>query len=87
MTFAPLGLLFKTVMGSFIGRCVAAALLGLVAIQGYGWVKFNQGSKTAATTINKQSEKLTTEAVQARGPASEPGSPDRLRKSSCRDCK
>ena len=80
-------LLAKTCLGTTIGRIVAASLLGLVALKGYGLYERNKGADQAIATINKQSEKLTSEAVKERRKADLPGSADRLKRSYCRDCK
>lgn len=41
----------------------------------------------ALVKVDSQAKALTTEAIKAREPASEPGSAERLKKSFCRDCK
>lgn len=44
-------------------------------------------AERALTKVDSQAKELTTEAVKAREPASEPGSAERLRRNFCRDCK
>ena len=81
-----LGKIVRAVLGSMIGRIVLASMLGLAAIKGYGLYERNRGADQALAKIDKQAQKLTKDAVEAREAASVPGSAQRLKKSSCRDC-
>ena len=74
------------VLGSMIGRIVLASMLGLATIKGYGLYERNRGADQALAKIDEQAQKLTKEAVEAREPASVPGSAQRLKKSFCRNC-
>jgi hypothetical protein len=44
-------------------------------------------TERALTKVDSQAKELTTEAVKAREPASEPGSAERQKRVWCRDCK
>ena len=48
-----IGLIWTAVVGSFWGRVIGAAFLGLVALKGYGWTQQRAGANKARAQIEK----------------------------------
>jgi len=81
-----LGIVWKWVIGSMLGRIVAGALVGLVALSVNNAV---QRSKGAATVIeeSKQKARIANERnAKIREQVKAPGAAERVLRNYCRDC-
>ena len=65
---------------------VGALLIGLLGVKAWQLRQQSLGAAKVVATINKQAEKISAKADQARERASVPDAAERLRRRSCRDC-
>lgn len=81
------GALVNALLGS---KAVRWAVLGFSIVLAYQiWLSYFHDAKVRARAleqVDSQARELTANAKRAAAPASQPGSPERLRKRWCRDC-
>lgn len=76
----------KALLGSKPFRYALAGFLALVGWHTWMAKHDDRVATTAVEKIDTQARKKTVEAVKAREPAFQPGSPERLKQKFCRDC-
>ena len=81
-----IGIVWKWIVGSMIGRIVAAAIAGLVALSINNAVQRKKGADAVITgSIERgKAANATNEKVRAR--ARQPGAAQRVLENYCRDC-
>ena len=86
-----MSLVLSLIWGSFWGRIVVASLIGLAALKTNNIYQRHVGAEKATAAITKATEEAgkaaNAQATKAHDTASKPGAADRLRRTSCRDCK
>ena len=78
--------MIRILLTSLPAQLGALAIAAWAALGLYGWHKERVGAAVVVVEINRETERLTHEAIAAREPASLPGAAGRLRKVYCRDC-
>lgn len=81
-----LGIVWKWVIGSMLGRIVAGALVGLVALGVNNAWQRQKGANQVITSSIEQGKAINEKNARVRERAKEPGAFERLLRNSCRDC-
>ena len=81
-----LGIIWKWVIGSMLGRIVAGALVGLVALSINNAVQRSKGAAAVVTGSIEKAKAANERNAKVREKAKQPGAADRLLRDSCRDC-
>ena len=82
------GLVFvgKLIWGSLVGRIMAGALVGLVALKSYGLYEQRVGARKVIEQSKAQGKQANVNAQKHHRAARSPGAAERLLQDSCRDC-
>lgn len=81
-----LGLAWKWVIGSMLGRIVAGALVGLVALGINNSVQRSKGAAAVVEASKQKAKAINVRNEEVRRRARQPGAAQRLLESACRDC-
>lgn len=81
-----IGLAWKWVIGSMLGRIVAGAVVGLVALGINNSWQRKKGAEQVITSSIQKAKAINERNARIREKAKQPGAFERLLRNSCRDC-
>lgn len=81
-----LGIVWKWIVGTMIGRILAGALVGLVALGINNHFQRQKGAEQVITGSIERGKAANERNAKIREKVKEPGAAERLLRHSCRDC-
>lgn len=81
-----LGIVWKWILGSMLGRIVAGALVGLVALGVNNAWQRQKGAEQVITGSIEKAKAINATNEKVRERARKPGAAERLLSNDCRDC-
>lgn len=81
-----LGIIWKWIIGSMLGRIVAGALVGLVALGVNNAWQRKKGAEQVITSSIEKAKAANERNARIREKTKAPGAPERVLRDFCRDC-